>query len=99
MDRRVGRRIAIELHMDGRHDLPAEDVDEIFSSGHFRTAGELSPHNVRVKRLHDGVLIEEGSWAFNTGAHHAHWKSWGFRLTDASERWLIAALRWSLGRE
>lgn len=62
---------------------PKQVVDEIFSGGTFRTAGELSPHNVRVKRLNDGVLIEEGFWAFNSGVHHAHWEILGIPISDA----------------
>jgi len=50
---------------------PKHVVDEIFSDGNFRTASVLSPRKVKTRRVDGGVLIEEGSWSFNSGVHHA----------------------------
>jgi len=50
---------------------PKHVVDEIFSDGNFRTANVLSPRKVKTRRVDGGVLIEEGSWSFNSGVHHA----------------------------
>jgi 3-hydroxy-9,10-secoandrosta-1,3,5(10)-triene-9,17-dione monooxygenase len=44
-----------------------------FSGGNFRTASVLAPHKVKAKRVDRGVLIEEGSWSFNSGVYHAQW--------------------------
>ena len=61
---------------------PKHVVDEIFSGGKFRTAGVLAPRRVKTRRVDGGVLIEEGSWSFNSGVHHAHWDILGIPIFD-----------------
>jgi len=51
---------------------PKHVVDEIFSGGTFRTASVLAPRKAKTRRVESGVRIEEGSWSFNNGVHHAH---------------------------
>ena len=61
---------------------PKHVVDETFSGGRFRTAGVLAPRKVKTRRADGGVLIEEGSWSFNSGVHHAHWDILGIPIFD-----------------
>ncbi len=61
---------------------PKHVVDEIFSGGKFRTAGVLAPRKVKTRPVDGGVLIEEGSWSFNSGVHHAHWDILGIPIFD-----------------
>jgi 3-hydroxy-9,10-secoandrosta-1,3,5(10)-triene-9,17-dione monooxygenase len=61
---------------------PKHVVEEIFSGGNFRTAGVLAPRKVKTRRVDGGVLIEEGSWSFNSGVHHAHWDILGIPIFD-----------------
>src|SRR5258707_15057832 len=66
---------------------PKHVVDEIFSGGNFRTAGVLVPRKVKTKRVDGGVLIEEGSWNFNSGVYHAQWEI--FSISIFYETWQI----------
>ena len=59
-------------------------VDEIFSGESFRTAGVLAPRKVKTKRVDGGILIEEGSWNFNSGVYHAQWDILGIPIFDES---------------
>jgi 3-hydroxy-9,10-secoandrosta-1,3,5(10)-triene-9,17-dione monooxygenase len=61
---------------------PKHVVDEIFSNGKFRTAGVLAPRKVKTRPVDGGVLIEQGSWSFNSGVHHAHWDILGIPIFD-----------------
>jgi 3-hydroxy-9,10-secoandrosta-1,3,5(10)-triene-9,17-dione monooxygenase len=63
---------------------PKHVVDEIFSGRNFRTAGVLVPRKVKTKRVDDGVLIEEGSWNFNSGVYHAQWDILSIPIFDES---------------
>jgi alkylation response protein AidB-like acyl-CoA dehydrogenase len=67
---------------------PKHVVDEIFSGGNFRTAGVLAARNVKTKRVDGGVLIEEGSWSFNSGVYHAQWDILGIPIFDESGRFI-----------
>jgi 3-hydroxy-9,10-secoandrosta-1,3,5(10)-triene-9,17-dione monooxygenase len=67
---------------------PKHIVDEIFSGGTFRTAGVLAPRKVKTKRVDGGVLIEEGSWSFNSGVHHAHWDILGIPIFDEAGQFI-----------
>jgi alkylation response protein AidB-like acyl-CoA dehydrogenase len=65
---------------------PEHVVDEIFSGGKFRTAGVLAPRKAKTRRVESGVWIEEGSWSFNSGVHHAHWDILGIPIfNDAGQ--------------
>jgi alkylation response protein AidB-like acyl-CoA dehydrogenase len=63
---------------------PKHVVDEVFSGGKFRTGGVLAPRTVKAKRVDGGVLIEEGSWSFNSGVDHAQWDILGIPVFDES---------------
>ena len=63
---------------------PKHVVDEIFSGGNFRTAGALAPRKAKTKRVDGGVLIEEGSWSFNSGVYHAQWDILSIPIFDES---------------
>jgi alkylation response protein AidB-like acyl-CoA dehydrogenase len=67
---------------------PKHVVDEIFSGGNFRTAGVLAPRKVKTRRVDGGVLIEEGSWSFNSGVHHAHWDILGIPIFDEAGQFI-----------
>ena len=67
---------------------PKHVVDEIFSGGNFRTAGVLAPRKVKTRRVDGGVLIEEGSWSFNSGVHHAHWDILGIPVFDEAGQFI-----------
>jgi 3-hydroxy-9,10-secoandrosta-1,3,5(10)-triene-9,17-dione monooxygenase len=67
---------------------PKHVVDEVFSGGKFRTAGVLAPHKVKAKRVDGGVLIEEGSWSFNSGVYHAQWDILGIPILDESGQFI-----------
>jgi 3-hydroxy-9,10-secoandrosta-1,3,5(10)-triene-9,17-dione monooxygenase len=65
---------------------PKRVVDEVFSSGNFRTAGVLGPRIAKTRRVDGGVVIEEGLWSFNSGIHHSHWDILGIPiLNDAGQ--------------
>ena len=61
---------------------PKHVVDEVFSGDNVRTGGVLAPRKVKTKRVDGGVLIEEGSWSFNSGVHHAQWDILGIPIFD-----------------
>ena len=67
---------------------PKHVVDEVFSGGNFRTASVLAPHKVKTKRVDGGVLIEEGSWSFNSGVDHAQWDILGIPVFDESGQFI-----------
>jgi len=67
---------------------PKHVVDEVFSGGKFRTAGVLAPRTVKAKRVDGGVLIEEGSWSFNSGVDHAQWDILGIPIFDESGQFI-----------
>jgi len=67
---------------------PKHVVDEVFSSGKFRTGGVLAPRAVKAKRVDGGVLIEEGSWSFNSGVDHAQWDILGIPVFDESGQFI-----------
>jgi 3-hydroxy-9,10-secoandrosta-1,3,5(10)-triene-9,17-dione monooxygenase len=67
---------------------PKHVVDEIFSGGNFLTAGVLAPRKVKTKRVDGGVLIEEGSWSFNSGVYHAQWDILGIPIFDESGQFI-----------
>lgn len=62
--------------------FPEHVLDEVFSGGKFRTAGVLAPQKVKTRRIDGGIMIEEGSWSFNTGVYHAHWDLLGVPIVD-----------------
>jgi hypothetical protein len=59
-----------------------------FSGGNFRTASVLAPHKVKAKRVDGGVLIEEGSWSFNSGVYHAQWDILSIPIFDESGQFI-----------
>jgi alkylation response protein AidB-like acyl-CoA dehydrogenase len=65
---------------------PKHVADEIYASGgKFRVAGVLGPRNtVKTRRVDGGVVIEEGTWGFNSGAPHAEWDVLGIPILDES---------------
>jgi 3-hydroxy-9,10-secoandrosta-1,3,5(10)-triene-9,17-dione monooxygenase len=67
---------------------PKHVVDEIFSGENFRTASVLAPHKVKAKRVDGGVLIEEGSWSFNSGVYHAQWDILNIPIFDESGQFI-----------
>src|SRR6266404_7969708 len=67
---------------------PKHVVDEVFSGGKFRTGGVLAPRTVKAKRVDGGVLIEEGSWSFNSGVDHAQWDILGIPIFDESGQFI-----------
>ncbi len=67
---------------------PKHVVDEVFSGGKFRTGGVLAPRTVKAKRVDGGVLIEEGSWSFNSGVDHAQWDILGIPVFDESGQFI-----------
>lgn len=53
---------------------PGHVADEVFSNGRgFRTTGVLTPRSVKTRNVDGGVVIEEGTWGFNSGVYHAQW--------------------------
>ena len=67
---------------------PKHVVDEVFSGGNFRTASVLAPHKVKTKRVDGGVLIEEGSWSFNSGVYRAQWDILSIPIFDESGQFI-----------
>jgi 3-hydroxy-9,10-secoandrosta-1,3,5(10)-triene-9,17-dione monooxygenase len=67
---------------------PKHVVDEVFSGGNFRTGGVLAPRTVKAKRVDGGVLIEEGSWSFNSGVYHAQWDILSIPIFDESGQFI-----------
>jgi 3-hydroxy-9,10-secoandrosta-1,3,5(10)-triene-9,17-dione monooxygenase len=63
-------------------------TDRVFSDRNFRTAGVLVPRKVKIKRVEDGILIEEGLWNFNSGIYHAHWDILGISVFDHAGRFV-----------
>jgi 3-hydroxy-9,10-secoandrosta-1,3,5(10)-triene-9,17-dione monooxygenase len=48
----------------------------------------LAPHKVKAKRVDGGVLIEEGSWSFNSGVYHAQWDILSIPIFDESGQFI-----------
>jgi 3-hydroxy-9,10-secoandrosta-1,3,5(10)-triene-9,17-dione monooxygenase len=63
---------------------PKDVVDEIYAtSGKFRVAGVLGPRSVvKTRRVEGGVVIEDGTWGFNSGVPHAEWDVLGIPILD-----------------
>ncbi len=58
-------------------------ADELFAtSGGLRACSVLSSRDARVRKVHDGWIIEEGVWRFNSGVYHANWDLLGIPLVD-----------------
>jgi len=53
--------------------FPKHVTDEVFAPGNVRTAGVFAAHGAKTSRVDGGVLIEQGTWHFNSGVHHAQW--------------------------
>lgn len=52
--------------------FPDAVQDEVFSTPNVRICGTLSPSGMAAP-VPGGVVVN-GKWAFQTGAHHAHWQ-------------------------
>ncbi|WP_018657688.1 acyl-CoA dehydrogenase family protein [Actinomadura flavalba] len=52
--------------------FPDEVQDEVFSTPDVRICGTLSPSAMAAPA--DGGVVLNGSWGFQSGAHHAHWQ-------------------------
>jgi 3-hydroxy-9,10-secoandrosta-1,3,5(10)-triene-9,17-dione monooxygenase len=65
---------------------PKHVVDEIYATGGtFRVAGVLGPRSiVKTRRVEGGVVIEDGTWGFNSGVSHAEWDVLGIPIVDAA---------------
>jgi 3-hydroxy-9,10-secoandrosta-1,3,5(10)-triene-9,17-dione monooxygenase len=63
---------------------PKQVVDEIYATGgKFRVAGVLGPRSmVKTRRVEVGVVIEDGTWGFNSGVPHAEWDVLGIPILD-----------------
>jgi 3-hydroxy-9,10-secoandrosta-1,3,5(10)-triene-9,17-dione monooxygenase len=61
---------------------PSHVAEEVFADGNLRTAGSMAQHKVKTKRVEGGVLIEEGTWRFNSGVYHAKWDILGIPIID-----------------
>lgn len=54
--------------------MPEHVVDTMFSTaGGPRVAGIFASRSLKTRPEGRGVLIEDGTWAFNSGVHHANW--------------------------
>lgn len=64
--------------------FPKHVVDEVYAtSGKFRVATVLGPRSVvKTRRVEGGVVIEDGTWAFNSGVAHAEWDLLGVPMHD-----------------
>lgn len=51
---------------------PDEVQDEVFSTPHVRVCGTLSPTGTATRV--DGGWLLSGTWRFNSGVLHSHWK-------------------------
>lgn len=57
--------------------------DEVFSPGrNFRVAGSLNVGKGNTRRVEGGVVIEDGSWRFNSGVDHASWDLLGIAVAN-----------------
>jgi 3-hydroxy-9,10-secoandrosta-1,3,5(10)-triene-9,17-dione monooxygenase len=67
---------------------PKHVVDEVYAtSGKFRVASVLGPRSVvKTRRVEGGVLIEDGTWSFNSGVSHAEWDLLGIPIVDDAGR-------------
>jgi alkylation response protein AidB-like acyl-CoA dehydrogenase len=67
---------------------PQHVVDEVqATSGKFRIASVLGPRSVvKTRRVEGGVVIEDGTWAFNSGVSHAEWDILGIPILDDAGR-------------
>ena len=66
--------------------FPKSVTDEVFTDPGVQVAGVLTPRSCKVRRTAGGYVIEEGAWAFNSGAHHASWDLLRFpKVNEAGE--------------
>jgi 3-hydroxy-9,10-secoandrosta-1,3,5(10)-triene-9,17-dione monooxygenase len=62
---------------------PKAVTDERYlEPGMFLSATVLSPRKVKTRSVGGGIVIEEGLWSFNSGAHHARWDNLGIPIHD-----------------
>ncbi|SFB65130.1 Acyl-CoA dehydrogenase [Rhizobium sp. NFR07] len=55
---------------------------DVLSSSNPLTAAVMSPTAIKARRVDGGMLIEEGTWTFNSGIQHAGWDIIGIPLFD-----------------
>ncbi|MGI3901378.1 MAG: hypothetical protein ACRYGP_07970 [Janthinobacterium lividum] len=60
--------------------FPQKVTDPIFASGRFCTAGAVMPRSIRTRQTSDGILVEEGTWSFNSGIRQADWDILGIPI-------------------
>jgi 3-hydroxy-9,10-secoandrosta-1,3,5(10)-triene-9,17-dione monooxygenase len=63
---------------------PKHVVDKLYAAdGKFRVASVLGPRSmVKTRRVEGGVVIEDGTWGFNSGVYHAEWNVLGIPILD-----------------
>lgn len=66
--------------------LPPEISKEVFESSNPRISGVIAPREFKAKSIDDGMVIEKGIWAFNTGAYHAGWDLLGIPLLNEQQQ-------------
>ena len=52
------------------------------------TASVLAPLKVKTRSIEGGIVIEEGLWSFNSGAHHAQWDNLGIPINDEAGKFV-----------
>ena len=63
--------------------FPKSVTDVVFApGGNARVAGSMNLSNATARRVDGGILIEDGAWRFNSGAHHAGWDILGFPVAN-----------------